>query len=249
MHAGDIPYASPPLPKPPTLRQKLEVSLELLYTGGKLKTYVVPSPNTLELLGLGLLGPGAVPRAQRRPVIFDVPVVKGWKVGTKVTYNNAVPNAGKPLLSAPFLGHLPKFAPVQMSSSLASNRPTWCGRDRARTHTLTRTHAHAATQHTPRYSRASCMRWVWRRNAHCASGWLMQEFEIVQKEHAYLAREGDDLIFIAYITVQQASAHAFVCVSDACGCAVPLQAVQAGRTAYGGQRQPPGVPGFRLPKE
>ena len=77
----------------------------------------------------------------------------------------------------------------------------------------------------------------------------MQEFEIVQKEHAYLAREGDDLIFIAYITVQQASAHAFVCVSDACGCAVPLQAVQAGRTAYGGQRQPPGVPGFRLPKE
>lgn len=128
MHAGDIPYASPPLPKPPTLRQKLEVSLELLYTGGKLKTYVVPSPDTLELLGLGLLGPGAVPRAQRRPVIFDVPVVKGWKVGTKVTYNNAVPNAGKPLLSAPFLGQLPKFAPVQMSSSLASNRPTWCGR-------------------------------------------------------------------------------------------------------------------------
>lgn len=136
MHAGDIPYASPPLPKPPTLRQKLEVSLELLYTGGKLKTYVVPSPDTLELLGLGLLGPGAVPRAQRRPVIFDVPVVKGWKIGTKVTYNNAVPNADE---------LLPGEQPADV------------------------------------------------------------EFEIVQKEHAYLAREGDDLIFIAYITVQQAA--------------------------------------------
>lgn len=76
----------------------------------------------------------------------------------------------------------------------------------------------------------------------------MQEFEIVLKEHAYLTREGDDLIFIAYITVQQASAHAFACVSDACGCAVPLQAGQAGRTPWRGQRQPAGA-GFRLLKE
>jgi hypothetical protein len=108
MHS-DIPYATAPRPKPPTMRQTLEVPLELLYTGGKFPTYVIQSPG-VDLWGLAL-GPdhmGSRAGAVKRPVCFEVPIVKGWKGGTKVTYKDAVPSAGD-VLRAPCLGRLPDW--------------------------------------------------------------------------------------------------------------------------------------------